>query len=301
MSTWSFTAKSNLRGSPQRRSSPLSLGDVADRHRLVRHVRHAAEEVLERRPAARRAAPRTARAAPSASRLCAAAAPRPGPCAFAWPMSLAIRLRVACACSTAVCRFLRVALEAAGTARRRSVPGPRVGEAPRHRLGILAQELDVDHLSLLASASRRAQLARCARASASRPRSVGSIPLDRRHAVGQVVLARRVGVLLVVRVAVALAVAEVLHELRRRVAQVQRHRPRAVLRDERARRIVGLVDRVRFRRQREVDHRLGQRELALRACPGARRSRRRRARCAGARGSARPMSSTAMRTMRRPM
>ena len=57
---------------------------------------------------------------------------------------------------------------------------------------------------------------------------------------------------LVVRVAVFLAVAQVLHQARRRVADVQRDRPRAVPFHERAGRIIGVVDRVRLGDRKSV-------------------------------------------------
>ena len=66
------------------------------------------------------------------------------------------------------------------------------------------------------------------------------------------------------RVAVAAAVLEVFHQARRRIAQAQRYRAGAVLLHERARRVVGGVDRVGLRRHREIDHCLRQRELPLR-------------------------------------
>ena len=87
--------------------------------------------------------------------------------------------------------------------------------------------------------------------------------------------------------------------LRRRVAQVLRHRPRLVFGDEtRAPNYTPRTPRC-FRRAGQVDHRLGERELAFRAAQplvglaGVERER-------SARGSASPMSSIAMRTIRRP-
>ena len=88
-----------------------------------------------------------------------------------------------------------------------------------------------------------------------------------RHAFGQIALAGRIRVGLIVRVAVALAVAELLHQPRRRVAQVQRHLERAELGGilhgcaERG------VDRVALRRAGHEHDRLRERELALRDCP----------------------------------
>ena len=76
-------------------------------------------------------------------------------------------------------------------------------------------------------------------------------------------LARGVGVFLVVRVAVVLAVTEILHQSRWRVAQAKRHRPRAVVGDKRAGGVVGDVHRVALCRAGEIDDCLGQRELSL--------------------------------------
>ena len=111
-------------------------------------------------------------------------------------------------------------------------------------------------------ASRLAAI-RASRGSSPRAAIGRLVPRHVGHVVGKIALAGGVRVLLVVRVAIALAVAEVLHQLRRRVAQAQRHRARAVLGDERARRAVGRVDGVRLRRAGEIEHRLGERELAL--------------------------------------
>src|SRR5215470_13265977 len=58
------------------------------------------------------------------------------------------------------------------------------------------------------------------------------VPAPRLHSVGKIVLTRRERALLVVRVAIVLAVSEVLHQLRGRVAQSQWHRTRAILLDE---------------------------------------------------------------------
>ena len=110
----------------------------AHRHRLVRDVRHARRGSPAPRPAARRAAARIARAAPSASRPLRAAAPTSWPFAFAWPMSLAILLREACACSTAVWSCLRVLLEALEPADVEAA-GPRVARRRATRFGILAR------------------------------------------------------------------------------------------------------------------------------------------------------------------
>src|SRR5512146_1428558 len=77
------------------------------------------------------------------------------------------------------------------------------------------------------------------------------VELPPRDLVGQVRLAlRRLGV--VVRVRVALAVAQLLHELRRRVADDERRRQRAALLDLLHHRAVRHVGRVRLGRERQV-------------------------------------------------
>ena len=65
-------------------------------------------------------------------------------------------------------------------------------------------------------------------------------------------------------VAIALAVAELLHQPRWRVADGERHRARAILGDKRARLAIGDIDGVALGRTGQIDHRFGQRELALR-------------------------------------
>src|SRR5690606_14970143 len=92
-------------------------------------------------------------------------------------------------------------------------------------------------------------------------RNVEALRLD---AVGEIALTGRVAAGFVVRVAVRAAMAEWLQQGGRRVAQVHRHRRRAVLGDEGARPLPGDVDRVRLRRTGEIDARLRERELAFR-------------------------------------
>ncbi|EXI76543.1 MAG: hypothetical protein AW07_00491 [Candidatus Accumulibacter sp. SK-11] len=65
------------------------------------------------------------------------------------------------------------------------------------------------------------------------------------------------------RVAIVPAVAKRLHQPRRRIAQVEWHRPRRVSADEAARGIIREVAGVRLRRHRQVENRLRQRQLAL--------------------------------------
>src|SRR5258708_7211860 len=91
------------------------------------------------------------------------------------------------------------------------------------------------------------------------------IPLHFWHAFRQVALARRIGIHLVVRVSIALAIAEVLHEPRRRVANVQGHGTRSILGDKTAGRIIGFVNGVGFCPHSEVKDGFGKREFSLRA------------------------------------
>ncbi len=89
--------------------------------------------------------------------------------------------------------------------------------------------------------------------------------VEARHleVVGHVGLTGGIGFRLVVGVAILPAVAQLLHELGRRVAQVQRHRARAVVLHEITRRIIGDVGRVALRCTCQIDHRLRDREFAL--------------------------------------
>src|SRR5258706_2540893 len=66
-------------------------------------------------------------------------------------------------------------------------------------------------------------------------------------------------------IAVVASVAQLFHELRGCIAQMGRNRPRRVFRNERARAIVRLVHRIRFRGTSKIDRRLRKRELAFRA------------------------------------
>ena len=85
----------------------------------------------------------------------------------------------------------------------------------------------------------------------------------RLHVVGEVLLARRDRVGLVVRVAIALAVAEALHQPRRRIAQVQRHVERAALLRIGHRGLERDVDGVALRGARHEHDGLREREFAL--------------------------------------
>src|SRR5471032_2295130 len=89
------------------------------------------------------------------------------------------------------------------------------------------------------------------------------IPARLRHPVGEVGFAGSVGVRLVVRVAVFVAVTEFLHQLGWRVAQVDRHLARLVALDESHGGIEGVVAGVALGGDGQVDHGLPQRQLAL--------------------------------------
>ena len=88
-----------------------------------------------------------------------------------------------------------------------------------------------------------------------------TIPLLRAHIVGKISLSGSVTIGLVVRVTVLVAIAEFLHQPGRRVAQMDRHRARLVLADERPRLIVGVVTGVGLRRGREIENGLRERKL----------------------------------------
>ena len=92
----------------------------------------------------------------------------------------------------------------------------------------------------------------------------GLIPVGPLHAVGEVTFARRVALLLIVRIAVILAHAEILHQLGWGIADVHRHGAGFVLCDKGARRVIGVVDRVRFSRDGKIDHRFRQCKFAFR-------------------------------------
>jgi hypothetical protein len=90
------------------------------------------------------------------------------------------------------------------------------------------------------------------------------VPVGLRHALGQVVFAGCIAVGLVMRVAVGLAVAEFLHQLGRRIAQMERHRTRdPSLATNRARHYTPCKPRCSWPHRPE-DHRLRQRQLAFR-------------------------------------
>src|SRR5262245_5017647 len=84
--------------------------------------------------------------------------------------------------------------------------------------------------------------------------AAGLVPARTAQRLGQILLAACVPAFGMV-VAVALAVADVLHELRRRVADVQRHGLGRVLARGRERGAPRAVDGVRLRRRREIDDR----------------------------------------------
>ena len=122
------------------------------------------------------------------------------------------------------------------------------------------------------------------------------VPARLAHPVRQVRLAGRIRIRLVVRVTVGVTVAEFLHQLGRRVAQMHGHLARLVLFHERHRLVERVVARVALRRARD------------RSPPARARAFRRAEALVGfaasfatcsARGSARPMSSHAIRTIRR--
>src|SRR6267378_564322 len=216
-STWSLGSKSNVRGSPQRRSSTLSSGRLPSGTLSCGTLGICQTNSCS-----------LACTAVFSASICFSFSASSAPCrisvaacassffALAWPTCLASALRWDCSCSVAVWMLF------------------------------LAAQL----CQLLADLSFHATIA-------------GAVPLDLRHSLGKVILARRKRLRLIVRVAVALAVAQVLHQAGGSVADVQRHRPRAVLGNEAARRIISLVDRVRLCRHREINHRFGQRQLAF--------------------------------------
>jgi hypothetical protein len=82
------------------------------------------------------------------------------------------------------------------------------------------------------------------------------------HLFGKIVLARK-GVRLVVVVAIARAVAFILHQLGRRVEDVLRRQQRAMLLRGPGRRLEGDIGRVRFRRRGEIDTGLRESEFAF--------------------------------------
>ena len=83
------------------------------------------------------------------------------------------------------------------------------------------------------------------------------------HPLGEAVLARE-RVLRFVVVLITLAIAEIAHQARRRVEDVLGRHQRSGLARGLGRGAGGAVGGVRFRRRSEIDHRLGQRQLAFR-------------------------------------
>src|SRR5690242_21536659 len=73
---------------------------------------------------------------------------------------------------------------------------------------------------------------------AFQPARRGLIELDGLHPFGKITLARSVSIGLIMRIAVRVAIAELLHQPRRCIAQVDRHRTRSILCDEGARLVV---------------------------------------------------------------
>src|SRR5205085_8677306 len=153
------------------------LGAFADRHRFVRQVGNAAEEILEA-------------GLELGELLFGALEELLQLLALRQQLAhvLAARLRLADVLRDLVARGLRLldrglqvlarlleAPERVDVER----PWPARGEAARDRLRILAQQLDVDHFSLPACASRCRNSARRSRSLASSPRSVG-----RYHSIG---------------------------------------------------------------------------------------------------------------------
>ena len=318
--TWSRGAKSNCaRRAP---AAHLDVGGLvaAVRHALVQHVRQAQHAGRRTRPARPPVPARGSRAcAPSASPSASSAA-MSWPCALALPTALAWALRAARTSSAATCAALR----RSSSARKRSTSSlkPRRARLRGDRVGIGAKQSASSMADrpgrcgtgeLYGRYSRRTspstgspecRPASRSRASASRdpdlePARHRLVVARRLHAVGKVLLARGVGIGLVVRVAVALAVAERLHEPGRRIAQVQRHVERAVLLRVGHRRAERHVDRIALRRAGHEHHGLRQRELALGAAEPLVGLARPRAPACSARGSALPMSSDAMRSTRR--
>ncbi|MNN39472.1 hypothetical protein D3C81_1535110 [compost metagenome] len=80
---------------------------------------------------------------------------------------------------------------------------------------------------------------------------------------GEVIFASRIGLRLVVGIAVFVAVAQRLHQLGRRIAQVQRHLQRAMGRGIAHRRLEAHVHRIALRRAGQINDRLRDRQLAL--------------------------------------
>ena len=279
--------KSNARGVPQRRTSTLAVSS--------RPVGHDSCSRFGRPSCAAHRA-----AACTASRSCSAAAELRG-------QRLALREQrrdvLALALGHADGLGVGVALGAqpvgldlqllAPLLERRSI-GRRRATKPRRarlrpRLGVAAQQLRIEHGRLpvwvlaaggglaaalaVPSAAPRQRLADLDLEAARRRRIVAPV----RHLVRQIALAGGIGVRLVVRVAIALAVADLLHQPGRRIAQAQRHLERPVLLHVRARLAEGDVDRVALRRHGHEHDGLRRSRARPPGCPAARRSPRPRA------------------------
>ena len=131
----------------------------------------------------------------------------------AWPTALAWLLRAARSRSVSICQCRRCSSSACNAATSSAIAAPR--EIARDLLGSAAQQLRIDHDCRLRSDVRRVCAARVERLgdalleAARRRMIIAAI----RHVVGKIALAGRVGFRLIVRVAIAAAVAEFLHQL----------------------------------------------------------------------------------------
>ena len=173
-------------------------------------------------------------------------------------------------------------------------------EIARDGLRVGAQQLRIDHCPAQPFlGSRRTQSRQRLADLDLEPARHRPIVSPIRHLIRQVALAGRVGVRLIVRVAVVPPVAEVLHQPRRRIAQLQRHLQRAELARRRPwPRPSPRTPRCSWARRRDRP-RHWRWPARPPGCRGARRPPRHRASARSARGSASPMSSIAMRTTRR--
>src|SRR5690606_17784363 len=122
-------------------------------------------------------------------------------------------------------------------------PGPEMVSAPpgRARLAALAVVPGADPARLAGLLVELAQEGELLPDLRLEPARDGPVPVRLRHPAGKRALARGVGMGLVVRIPVGMPVAELAHELRRRIAQVHRHLAAAVLLHEGAGRVVGVV------------------------------------------------------------
>ena len=85
------------------------------------------------------------------------------------------------------------------------------------------------------------------------PAIAGLVPVHLAHALRKIVLPGGIGIVLIMRVAVSPAVAQILHETRGRIAKMRRHRARFVPGDECARGIIRDVDRVAFGARGQIE------------------------------------------------